>query len=42
MTRRLLLTCAVVLCKTLGQSTVFIIFVSVIALVMEREAKPVG
>jgi len=40
MSKRLLLTCAVVMCRTLAQTTVFVLFVTIISLVVEREAKP--
>ena len=40
MCRRLLLTCAVLVCKTLAETTVFIIFVAVVTLVIEQETKP--
>lgn len=40
MIRRLLLTCVVVLCETLAITTVYVVFVSIITLVVEREAKP--
>ena len=40
MLRRLLLTCAVVLCSTLAETTLFIVFISIVTLVIETETKP--
>ena len=40
MVRRLLLTCAVLMCKDLAQTTVFIVITAVITLVIEQETKP--
>ena len=40
MVRRLLLTCAVLLCRDLGETTVFVVFVAIITLVIEQESKP--
>lgn len=40
MMRRLALTCGATLCNSLGETTVFVIFVSVVTLVIEREARP--
>jgi len=40
MLRRLMLTCAASLFSSLGETTVFVIFVSVVTLVIEREARP--
>ena len=38
--RRLMLTCIVVLWETLAQTTTYVVFVSIISLILEREAKP--
>ena len=40
MMRRLALTCGATLCNSLGETTVFVMFVSVVTLVIEREARP--
>ena len=40
MVRRLLLTCAVLVCENLAQTMVFVIFVAIVTLVIESETKP--
>ena len=40
MVRRLLLTCAVLVCRTLAETTVFVVFVAIVTLVIEQETKP--
>ena len=40
LTRRLMLTCMVVMCRTLAQTTCFVLFVTIYFLVLEREARP--
>ena len=40
MSRRLALTCVVLSCSNLAQSTVFTVFVSIVTLVVERESAP--
>ena len=40
MVRRLLLTCATLLCRTLAQTTVWVLFVAIVTLVIEQETKP--
>ena len=40
MARRLLLTCGAALCNTLGETTVFVLTISILTLVVERESRP--
>ena len=40
MMKRLMLTCMVVICRTLAQTTCFVLFVTIFMLVLEREVRP--
>merc|ERR1711991_329356 len=40
MVKRLMLTCMVVMCRTLAETTCFVLFVTIFMLVLEREARP--